>query len=163
MHVAINLLSAGSGGAINYARSLTPLLNATIEARGGKLTVIAYDGLVSTSSLGQNGIHDLVVFPRRSGLARVAWERVHLRNVLKNINPDIVFFPHQIGPKIEEVPVVMMIRNMEPFFFNAYPSPLKRKSATMYYAKRQNEAAEEQVMLSAFLNTYMPTLPRNWE
>ena len=157
MHVAINLLSAGSGGAINYARSLTPLLNATIEARGGKLTVIAYDGLLSTSSLGQNGIHDLVVFPRRSGLARVAWERVHLRNVLKNINPDIVFFPHQIGPKIEEVPVVMMIRNMEPFFFNAYPSPLKKKIRNYVLreaSKRSCRRASHVVCVSKYVHAY---------
>ena len=157
MQVFVSLLSAGSGGAINYARYLPPLLSSELNARGDRLTVLAYEGLLDSNSFGRGGNNKLIEIPHRSGPARLVWEYLHMDSLLSKLAPDIVFYPHQVSPRIKQIPSVLMIRNMEPFAFQEYPSPIKKKLRNLALreaTKQSCSRASHVVCVSQYVRDY---------
>lgn len=123
----MNLLSAGSGGALNYARNLTPRLGALVrDTHKGKLTVLSYPGLLPDLSPAEAGSIQIREIPQKNGLRRVVWEQSHIGQILGEFKPDVVFSPYQIGVTPKGVRSVLMLRNMEPFLYQNYDSPFRK-------------------------------------
>jgi len=57
---------------------------------------------------------------RPLGLFRFVWEKFSLPRIVADFDIDVLFTPYQVGPNIRGVKNVLMIRNMEPFFFFKY-------------------------------------------
>ncbi len=122
MRVLINYLSAFSGGAISYARHLTPRLSGLFyrSDRKNELRVLAH---VSQADLLASASHESLILingEQPLGYRRVFWEWRHVPRIVAERGIDVLFTPYQIGPRVNGAKNVLMLRNMEPFLHSGY-------------------------------------------
>lgn len=122
MNVLINCLSALSGGAVSYLHNLVPLLTRQFEEspENHSLRILAHES--QRELLGDVPDSQCVWTrgARPTGWRRILWERRNITRIARETNADVLFTPYQIGPCVEGLKQVLMLRNMEPFFSNRY-------------------------------------------
>ena len=127
MIVLFNCLSSVSGGAIAYLKNLVPLLQSMFEEaeRGSRFRIIAHQEQVHIFQRLPNKVFITIRGERRAGYRRAIWEWQNFDRIAAEEKADVIFHPYQIGYSPKDVQCVLMLRNMEPFRFQAYRYPLR--------------------------------------
>ena len=118
-HFVISALSADAYGGYTYFRNLLPML-AKVDP------VNRYTILVKPGHLGELKVRadNMVFMPvpaaGASAAKRTVWEQRVLPRSLKEWHADAVYTANNVGILRCEVPVVIAVRNLEPFFFHKY-------------------------------------------
>ena len=112
LRVAISALAAKSYGGDSYFNSLLPGLALHAPSIEPILLVrdSRYDELCAKA-----GIRSVVRLPAPDGPARILWEQTRLPAVLREIRADVLYTATGTGPLRSPCPVVIAVRNMEPF------------------------------------------------
>lgn len=121
MNVLMNCISAVSGGGRAHLRNISsPLLAEFVAEEKNKLFFLAYaDQLDLLNGIPKPNIIP-VERPRLSATQRFMWERLRLPIIAASKNIDVIFTPYQVGVCLTGIKNVLMIRNMEPFYFDSY-------------------------------------------
>ena len=114
MKIAINTTSAVAGGGVTYIKNLLSYLS--------KINT-THQYLILTTLAGKETFyfqHPHFTFlsfklPSISSILRLCWEQVFLPLFLKRKNVDILFSPANVCPLFTNLPIVVMIQNIEPF------------------------------------------------
>lgn len=162
MRVLFNCISAVSGGAKTYLRSLSaPLLNEFINQKHHQLFFLVHkDQLEFFTDIPQAYII-LLNGKRLTGFARILWERLNLPEIIVDNQIDVLFTPYQVGLRIPNVKNILMIRNMEPFFFKKYKYGFNTWLRNVILAFASNyclRKADRIVAVSRFAADYLKSL-----
>ena len=162
MRVLFNCISAVSGGGKTYLRSLsTPLFNEFINQKKHQLFfLVHHDQLELFADIPQAFII-LLNDQKPAGLARIFWERLNLPGIIADNHVDVLFTPYQVGLSIPNVRNVLMIRNMEPFYFNKYDYIFNTWLRNVMLAVTSNyclRKADRIVAVSRFAADYLKSL-----
>jgi len=155
LNILIYCLSSVSGGAVAYLRNLAPLLVDLIVRNGDRhnLKFLAHTEQGFLFKGIDNSLICWVRGLRPKGFRRVWWEWQNLPQIVKEQKIDILFTPYQIGPHVNGVKRVLMIRNMEPFYFGAYHYSLKsilRNYLLRWQSSRMLQGAGRVISVSGF-------------
>jgi glycosyltransferase involved in cell wall biosynthesis len=121
MIILFNCTSSLSGGARAYLRNISVLL-AERFAAGGKHQLLFLAHQDQRELLGGVPASSVIWITERrpEGFHRIVWERRNLPRIIAEYQIDVLFTPYQVAPHIANVKSVLMIRNMEPFFFRKF-------------------------------------------
>lgn len=119
INVLVNLLSSNNGGGETYRDNLLKYVTS------GKLDdfgINVYFLVDNPDRLISAGLpRDSIIVPfycSTAGLIRVIWEFFFLRGVYRRYCIDVTFVPYQVGFKVNNVILVLMFRNMEPYLYH---------------------------------------------
>lgn len=155
MNVLMYCQSSVSGGAVSYLRNLVPLLSKRFEKSPEKhsLKFLAHESQKELFPFVPDAQCTWVTGPRLTGWRRILWERRNIASIAQKMNADIVFTPYQIGPHVKGLKQILMIRNMEPFHFEAYDYSLKlllRNHLLRRQSSRALRGADRVIAVSGF-------------
>lgn len=151
MHIAIVNLTGGgfSGGYVKYLQTLLPLLRA--DHRIDRLDVFvppSMSGMLAIPSV------PLLTWPEGDPL----WGFRVLKRQLRVLNPDVVFVPTARWLGCGQIPVVAMVRNMEPlevpFAGNTLATGLKNV-ARAFAARRACRRATRVIAISNHVRDFL--------
>ena len=151
MHIAIvNLTSGGlSGGYRKYLEQLVPLLHSDPRVTG--LDVFIPAGVADTIDIGPTPSH---AWPAKHIRGGSAW----LKNAVRRLQPDVVFIPTARWLDCGEIPLMVMVRNMEPltvpFEGNSIPEGI-RNLARAYVARQACRRATRVVAVSEHVRDFL--------
>jgi len=160
MHVLMNCLSSVSGGAVAYIRHQVPRLMAVFDRAGcgHQITLLAH---VEQRPL-LRGINEGRILwlegARPEGYRRIWWERQNMARIVREAGADVLFTPYQVGPQIVGTRQVLMIRNMEPFLFDAYrysPRTWLRNRLLRSASARSLRKADRVIAVSRFVRDHL--------
>jgi len=122
MRVLMYCLSSVSGGAVSYLRNVVPLLVKQFEESGEShsLHILAHESQREVLPSIPDAQCVWIGGTRPAGWRRILWERQNMARIARETNTDVLFTPYQIGPRVEGLKQVLMLRNMEPFLFGGY-------------------------------------------
>ncbi len=156
MNVLINCLSAGSGGAVSYLRNMVPklaiLFEESEESHSIKILAHMEQKQLFPSILESQCI--LLTGSRPMGYRRFWWEYCNIGHITRQQNIDVLFNPCQVSPRTSGVKQVMMLRNMEPFFFHRYHYSLRpwlRNQLLALQSQRSLRAADSVIAVSDYV------------
>lgn len=146
----VNLTNGGlSGGYRKYLRNIVPLLAKDIRVADMKIFFPAGN---NDLSLGSNIAIQSI--PPYNALCKVSW----LKSEMAKWRPDVVFIPTARWFECCEIPVVTMIRNMEPLVVPFHGNPMKecmknivRYMANLHACLRANRV----IAISKFVKLYL--------
>jgi glycosyltransferase involved in cell wall biosynthesis len=153
-------LSSVSGGALAYLRNMMPRLAERFaqHGEGHRLIFLAHEEQAPLI----DGIKDTKVHwvrgERPRGYRRIWWERRMLPAILRAEKADVIFNPYQIGIQTLDRRQVLMVRNMEPFLFQAHRysfSTELRNHLLRWYSIRSLRRADRVIAISRFVQDYL--------
>lgn len=95
---------------------------------------------------------------RPVGWRRVVWEGKNLRRIAAEFHADVVFTPYQIGARIRGRRQILMIRNMEPFYFRDYAYDKKswlRNMVLSWHSSRALRKADRVIAVSELTESFL--------
>jgi glycosyltransferase involved in cell wall biosynthesis len=96
--------------------------------------------------------------PRLSGHRRAWWEYRNISRIAADMRADVLFYPYQIGSRVNGIRTVLMIRNMEPFHFHDYKYSCNnwvRNRLLKFGSRRAIAGAERVIAVSGFVEDYL--------
>ncbi|NCD40815.1 MAG: glycosyltransferase family 1 protein [Bacteroidia bacterium] len=120
MNVLMYCLSSVSGGAVAYLRNLAPLLAKRFSLGENRLKFLLHEEQEPLFAGIEEASFSWIRGKRSKGAERIWWERKHMNRIVSEHNIDVLFTPYQIAAHVPDVRQVLMLRNMEPFLFDAY-------------------------------------------
>lgn len=145
----VNLTGGGlSGGYWKYLRNIVPLLAKDVRVTDMKIFLPAGN---NDLSLGNIAIQSI---PLYNALRKVSW----LKSEMAKWKPDVVFIPTARGFECGGIPIVTMIRNMEPLVAPFHGNPLKEcmKNIGRYMANLHAcWRAHRVIAISKFVKSYL--------
>jgi glycosyltransferase involved in cell wall biosynthesis len=151
-HFVISALSAVAYGGYTYFRNiLLPLAEVDPVNR--------YTVLVKPQHLAELAVRKenfrFVAVPACAGSVakRMAWEQVALPGMLRRLGADVVYTANNVGLLWCDTPVVIAVRNLEPFFHTAYEDGGKaraRNRTLLWLTKKSVERAARVVAVSEY-------------
>ncbi len=156
--ILINCLSARSGGAISYLRNAI----GSILAEGNRLDGVEIHALCDARQALQIDTSPdrriLAETARLGGWKRSLWERRNLPRIVRQGGYGTVFTPYQLSAAALPVRSVLMLRNMEPFFFERYHYSFKNRLRNQLLRRstiRSTRAASHVIAVSEFARDYL--------
>lgn len=126
MHIAINALSAKSGGGVTYLNELFKHLS-EIDKKNEYTIVTTNKGEKMLQTDFKNFQVLSFKLPSFSPILRLLWEQICLWYILKKHKIDIIYSPANIGLILFPFPTVLMIQTVAPF------SPEMIKKQNLFY------------------------------
>jgi glycosyltransferase involved in cell wall biosynthesis len=162
MRVLLNCISAVSGGGKTYLRNLSaPLFNEFINRKQHQLFFLVHlDQLEYFREIPQTFII-LLNCQKPTGFTRIFWERLNLPKIVKDNKIDVLFTPYQVGLRIANIKNVLMIRNMEPFYFKKYEYSFNtwlRNNILAFASNHCLRRADRIIAVSRFAADYLRNL-----
>ena len=93
-----------------------------------------------------------------SAWKRAMWERSNIPKIVERHSMEVVFTPYQILNARPDATNVIMVRNMEPFFFQRYPYQWKgkiRNQLLRLATRRSLKQADKVIAVSDFVKDYL--------
>jgi len=148
-------LSSVSGGAVSYLRNLVLLLSELFEKSSEKhsLYFLAHESQKELFPPLPDKQCKWIVGSRLVGWQRIVWERRNLARIIREMNVDVLFTPYQISSHVGGVKQVLMLRNMEPFLFKAYPYSMRsrlRNQVLQWQSSSALRSADRVIAVSGF-------------
>lgn len=151
-HFVISALSAVAYGGYTYFRNLLPVL-AQVDPVN-RYTVLVKPGHIEELEVRvDNMVFTPVPAACGSAVKRTVWEQRVLPGLLKAWHADAVYTANNVGLMHCEVPVVIAVRNLEPFFFQEYTDgwgPRLRNHALHWLTLRSVRKAARVVVVSEY-------------
>jgi len=160
MMALVDCLSSVSGGAVSYLRNVIPRLYGLFKASGEshKLRLLVHEsqkvlfpGIPASEFI-------VLAGPRMSGYRRVWWEFFNIPNVVAETKADVLFYPYQIGLRVNGVKKVHMLCNMDPFHFHRYEYDFKlriRNHLLKFESRRSLSTADRVIAISRYVEYYL--------
>lgn len=159
-NILINGISAGSGGAITYLKNLMPrLLSKFKQSDDVKVYLLIKDEqlqMISHDVVNLNA--KIIIAPSLTGYSRFLWEQRNLKGLIEDYSIDLVFTPYQIAKIFKGKRNIVMLRNMDPFTFQLYPSIFKnwlRNHLLKYKTKQTLKSADVVVAVSQYVADFI--------
>jgi len=151
-HFVISALSASAYGGYTYFRNLLPAL--AERDSGNRYTVLVKPRHLGELTVRSENIR-FVAIPAGSGSAawRTAWEQAVLPGLLKRLGADVVYTANNVGLLWCSTPVVIAVRNLEPFFHTVYGNggmARARNRTLLWLTKQSLERAARVVVVSEY-------------
>lgn len=151
-HFVVSALSAAAYGGYTYFRNILPFL-ADVDPTV-RFTVLVKPRHLAELSIERANMRFLPV-PAAGGSAavRMLWEQAVLPGLLERWGADAVYTANNVGLLRGRVPVVIAIRNLEPFFHGGFadgPKARARNHALMWLTRRSVERAARTVVVSEY-------------
>ena len=164
--IAINILSGRSGGAVAYIKHLIPRLSAELDKARISTTVVGTQQQLAALEHCKSIDRFLAPLKDHSTSERIIWERRNLPRVIDELDAKLAFTPYQILHASTRATDVVMVRNMEPFFFHRYRYSLYgwiRNAALRFATIRTIRKADHVVCVSNFVANCMQRfrIPQN--
>ena len=118
-HFVISALSAVAYGGYTYFRNLLPAL-AQVDPVNRYTVLVKPAHMEELKVRAENMVFMPVPAAGASAALRMIWEQMVLPDLLKAWHADAVYTANNVGLMRCEVPVVIAVRNLEPFFFHEY-------------------------------------------
>lgn len=151
MRIAVVNLTAGglSGGYRKYLHNILPLMAKDARVKGLKVFLPAgNDNLILGSTV---IVHSI---PSFNTLRKVSW----LKSEIAKWQPDLVFIPTARGLECGDIPVVTMIRNMEPLVVPFGGNPLREcivNIGRIIIARQACRKADRVIAVSDYVKNYL--------
>ena len=125
MKIAINALSAKTGGGVTYLNRLIYYLREA-DDQNEYYIFVTHDNHAKIVAFEDHRVHVIEVHIG-SLLHRLLYEQLALPLLLKRLNIDIVYAPAEIAPLLAPCPVVLGIQNPNVYYKTKIKRPLKEK------------------------------------
>jgi len=160
MMVMVNALSAVSGGAVSYVRNILPRLYDLFKASGGKhrLRILVHESQLDLFPGIPASECRILPGPRPAGYKRAWWEFRNIPCIAQEEQADVLFHPYQIGRRVSGIRNVLMMRNMEPFYFGRYRYGANRwvRNYLLGFDSRRSLAGADRVIaVSGFAEDFL--------
>ena len=117
MKIVVNATAAVTGGSITYLLNIIPELAKLDEENEIILLISKYQKRLEVE-FPSNVCLRYVKFPTPMVIWRVLWEQGILPFLLRKLKGDILFAPMDLAPLLTRSPVVLAIRNPNPYYQN---------------------------------------------
>ena len=151
-HFVISALSAVAYGGYTYFRNLLPVL-AKVDPVNRYTVLVKPGHLEELKVRADNMVFMPVPSADASAMKRTTWEQLVLPGLLKRWNADAIYTANNVGILRCEVPVVIAVRNLEPFFFSEYSDgwgPRLRNRALHWLTLRSVRSATRVIVVSEY-------------
>lgn len=154
----INCLSARSGGAVSYlSNAVRRILSLDKAGVNASFRVLCDDNQAKAIAL--DGSQVLVAPTTEcNAVHRSLWERRELPRIVREHDISVVFTPYQVSSNTASAKSVLMLRNMEPFFFGNYQYSLKTKLRNYilrHLTCKSIGKADHIIAVSGFVRSYL--------
>jgi glycosyltransferase involved in cell wall biosynthesis len=158
--VLMNCLCTVSGGAMSYIRNMAPLLSNRFHNSpdGHRLKFLAHENQRELLRTIDEPKIIWITGQRPNGYHRVLWEYMNMPRIVRGEGVDILFTPYQIGPPVRDSKRVLILRNMEPYFFQGYhysPRTWVRNRLLSWQSSRCLRRADRVIAVSAFAKDHL--------